>query len=490
MLARPSMLESVLYYAAAGAGAAFQLVSAGHALLNKRDPRAQLGWVVLCVTLPMVGAVGYWFFGVNRIRTRARRWQQRGRFRDLSSIARRGDGTGPLSLAALHPAQVDSLHQLLQMSARVTQRPLIGGNLVEPLYDGEQAYPAMVEAIDRATRHVYLSSYIFEADKAGMAFVDALGRAAARGLDVRVLVDAIGEKYSRPRVSRVLRREHPKVRVALFLPLALSLRAVRVNMRNHRKLLIVDGQVGFTGGMNIGLHHVVSDPDNDTPTSDVHFQVHGPIVGAMSETFMEDWFFETGEADWPEPEPIEPAGRALCRAVKDGPNEDFERLQWILIGAMTSARESLRIMTPYFIPSREIITAITSAVLRGVKVEIIVPAASNLPFVDWACQALLWEVLVHGAEVYSQPAPFNHAKLLVVDDFYVNLGSANLDPRSLRLNFELNLEVFDPKLAKEIARYHESVRARSTRVSIQNLDRRPFPIKLRDATAKMFSPYL
>jgi cardiolipin synthase A/B len=288
----------------------------------------------------------------------------------------------------------------------------------------------------------------------------------------------------------VLRRDHPKVRMAMFLPLALSLKTVRVNLRNHRKLLIVDGQVGFTGGMNIGLHHMVSDPANRTPTADVHFRVRGPIVQAMSETFMEDWFFETGEEDWPPAEPAGAAGQALCRAIKDGPNEDFERLQWILIGAMTSARESLRIMTPYFIPTREIVAAITSAVLRGVKVEIILPAASNLPFVDWACRALLWEVLVHGAEVYWQPAPFNHAKLLVVDDFYVNLGSANLDPRSLRLNFELNLEVFDTELAGELRRYFDEVRGRSTRVSIESLDRRPFAIKLRDATAKMFSPYL
>ena len=486
------MVETLLYYVAAASGAAFQLLSACHALLNKRDPRSQLGWVVLCVMLPMIGAVAYWFFGVNRIRTRARMWQQRGRFRDLSALSRAADWSagGPLSLAALHPAQMDSLHQLLQTSQRVTQRPLMGGNQVDALYDGEQAYPAMIEAIDGATRHVHLSSYIFDTDKIGRRFVDALGRAAARGVDVRVLVDALGEKYSRPRISKVLRQEHPAVRVATFLPLTLSLKSVRINLRNHRKILVVDSRVGFTGGMNIGLRHMTADPDNKTPTADVHFCVRGPVLAAMNETFMEDWFFETGEADWHVPETIEPAGRALCRAIKDGPNEDFERLQWILVGAMTSARESLRIMTPYLIPSREILAAINSAVLRGVHVEIILPAASNLPYVDWACHALLWEVLQYGAHVYWQPDPFNHSKLLVVDDFYTNLGSANIDPRSLRLNFELNLEVFDPALAAEINGYFTRVRERSVRVSIEQLDRRPFPIKLRDAAAKMFSPYL
>jgi len=485
------MLENLLYYAAAGAGVAFQIVSACHALLNKRDPRAQLGWVVLCALTPVVGAAAYWFFGVNRIRTRARKWRQRGRFRDVSAAVWSAEAlAGPLALAELDPVRSDSLHQLLRMSERVTQRPLVVGNLVEPLYNGEQAYPAMVEAIECANRCVYLSSYIFEADRAGMVFVEALGRAAARGVDVRVLVDGFGEKYSRPRVSKVLRQNHPKVRFAMFLPIAFSLKAVRVNMRNHRKILTVDGQVGFTGGMNIGDHHVVSDREQRTPTADVHFRVRGPIVHAMTETFMEDWFFETGDEDWPALEATPPAGRALCRAVKDGPNEDFERLQWILVGAMTSARESLRIMTPYFIPNREILAAINSAVLRGVKVEIILPAASNLPFVDWACRALLWEVLLYGADVFWQPAPFNHSKLLIVDDFYVNLGSANLDPRSLRLNFELNLEVFDPELAAELGRYYDQMRAKSTRAAMESLDGRPFAIRLRDATAKMFSPYL
>ncbi|HWM87186.1 MAG TPA: cardiolipin synthase [Kofleriaceae bacterium] len=484
------MVETVLYYVAAGAGAAFQLVSGGHALLNKRDPRAQLGWLVICLMLPIVGAIGYWFFGVNRIRTRARRWRQRGRFRDLSAARSAEAQAGWLALSAEHTARADSLHQLLQMSQRVTQRPLIGGNLVEPLFDGEQAYPAMLEAIEAATRHVHLCTYIFNVDKMGRQFIDALGRAAARGVDVRVLVDAVGERYSRPRLSRVLRQSHPGVRVAAFLPLALSLKTVRVNLRNHRKLLIVDGAVGFTGGMNIALRHVVSDPDNDTPTADVHFRVRGPVLYAMNETFMEDWFFETGEADWHVPDTVETAGRALCRAIKDGPNEDFERLQWIMVGAMTSARETLRIMTPYFIPSREIVASINSAVLRGVRVEIILPAASNLPYVDWACRALLWEVLQYGAIVYWQPAPFNHSKLLIVDDFYVNVGSANLDPRSLRLNFELNLEVFDPTLAAQLSEYFERVRERSTRATTESLDGRSFPVKLRDAAAKMFSPYL
>ena len=481
------MLDTLLYYVAAGAGAAFQLTSACHALLNKRDPRSQLGWVVLCIMLPIVGAVAYWFFGVNRIRMRARRWRERGRFRGMADERTHQDAIA--SLAEDHQGRAEEMRQLLQISQRVTQRPLVGGNRVEPLHNGDRAYPAMLEAIEAATRYVHISTYIFNVDKVGERFVEALGRASERGVEVRILIDAIGEKYGRPRLSRAMRR-FPRARVALFLPLTLSWKSIRVNLRNHRKVLIADGTVGFTGGMNIAHRHMVLDGDNPHPTADIHFRVVGPVVNAMHEIFLEDWFFATGEAvDWT-PERTAPGGRALCRCIKDGPNEDFERLQWILVGAMSCARESIRIVTPYFIPGRELLASINAAVLRGVEVELILPAMSNLPYVDWACRAMLWEVLQYGTAIYWQPAPFDHTKLLLVDGFYVNLGSANLDPRSLRLNFELNLEVFDPDLAAELGRHMDVLKARSKRVTMEILDGRSFPAKLRDATAKLFAPYL
>lgn len=481
------MLDTLLYYVAAGAGGAFQLISACHALLNKRDPRSQLGWVVLCIMLPIIGAIAYWFFGVNRIRTRAQKWKARGRFRGMSDA--RTHEHAIATLAVDHPGRSDEMKALLQISQRVTQRPLIGGNHVEPLYNGDRAYPAMLEAIESAKRTIHLCTYIFNVDKVGETFVDALGRASERGVEVRILIDAIGEKYGRPRLGKAMRR-FPKAKFAVFLPLTLSWKSIRVNLRNHRKLLVVDGEIGFTGGMNIAHRHLVADAKNEHPTADIQFRVRGPVVNALNETFLEDWFFATGEAvDWL-PEPTAPAGRALSRVIKDGPNEDFERLQWILVGAMSCARESIRIVTPYFIPGRELLASLNAAVLRGVEVELILPENSNLPYVDWACRAMLWEVVQYGTAIYWQPPPFDHTKLFVVDDFYVNLGSANLDPRSLRLNFELNLEVFDPELGAELARHIEAIRVRSKRVTLEMLDARSFGVKLRDAAAKLFAPYL
>jgi cardiolipin synthase len=356
------------------------------------------------------------------------------------------------------------------------------------LRNGEEAYPAMIAAIDGATRYVYLCSYIFEGDEVGKQFVDALDRAAERGVDVRVLVDGIGLRYGKS-VSRLLRRNR-KIRFERFLPIGRLWRVLRINLRNHRKVLVVDGNVGFTGGMNISSRHMASNPDNKRATADLHFRFQGPAVHALEEVFSEDWSFRVGKDRWPEAAPSAIVGEALCRGIKDGPNEDYEVLQWILIGALSAAHSCVRILTPYFIPSRELLAALRSAVLRGATVQIVLPERSNLPFVDWATHAMLAEVIEYDIEVYHQPAPFDHSKLLIVDDFYVNLGSANLDPRSLQLNFEFNVEVYDPELASKLRDHVLAIVERSRRVTIGTLEERGPLVRFRDAVAKIFSPYL
>jgi cardiolipin synthase len=469
--------------------AAAAIGSALHALLKKRDPRAQLGWVVACAIVPVIGAFLYWMLGVNRIKTRARRWRAAGHWDpDPDHRLDRRDA----ELALVDPRHADAMTSLLRLSRAVTRRPLLAGNRVAVLHNGEQAYPEMLGAIAGARSTINLSTYIFDTDPAGRRFVDALIAAGERGVAVRVLVDAIGERYARPGVSRLL-RGHRNVQVARFLPLTLSLRGLRLNLRNHRKILAIDGATGFTGGMNIGRRHLVDDADNRKPTVDVHFRIDGPAVGFMEETFAADWLFTTdARTDWTGYRGPDPSGRgtALCRGVSDGPNEDFEKLQWILVGALASARERVRIMTPYFIPNRELMTGLAGAALRGVSVEIYLPWRSNLPYVDWATHAMLWEVLQHGVRIYFRPPPFSHSKLLLIDEHYAVVGSANLDPRSLRLNFEFNMEIYDPELGQTLAAHFESIREQSHETSLDEMNGRSFLTKVRDSTAKLFSPYL
>jgi len=462
------------------------LAAAVHALLNKREPRAALGWCALCLLVPIVGPLLYVLFGINRVQAVAKRLR-------LHEERIPGQGGYPPPPAGTP----EWLEPLVRLSGSLQHWPLTTGNTVVDLHNGNQAYPAMIAAIEMARERVYLSSYIFDTNKTGLEFVDALVAAAQRGVDVKVLVDGIGELYSWPRIGSVLRKRGIPVR--RFAPPSLFPPSIRINLRNHRKILVADNQTAFAGGMNIGDRHIVA-TEGSTRTKkghdvvDVHFRFEGAIAGQLQQVFLEDWAKTEGviAAPMPDSRTTTAANQpgALCRVLTDGPGEDMDKLLAVLTGAVSAARERVLVMTPYFLPPRELIGAMVAASLRGVDVTIILPERNNLPVVHWASQRMLWEVLRWGVHVYYQPGAFAHSKILIIDNDYVQIGSANLDPRSLRLNFELAVEIIDKELVLRLATHCLSVKARSKEVTSADLDRLSMPIRLRNSLAWLFSPYL
>ncbi len=465
--------------------AVLMLFSALHALLNKRDSRAALGWVVVCFVFNGLGAGLYWILGVNRVKTHARHLKERGFWRQKSVAGQHHE----THLLPPHHSFRQELGAAIALSEKVTNRPLMLGNLIEILPNGEKAYPAMIAAIEGAKHFVYLSSYIFDADISGMRFVRALEGAKKRGVEVRVLVDALGMMESKGHILGEMKRA--EIKAAQFLPLLFSRAVLHFNLRNHRKILVVDGTLGFTGGMNLGDRHLVESGDLRQKVQDLHFQFEGPLVNQFQEVMIEDWYFATRESLPWKPYPAgKPAGNAVCRGVADGPGEDYEKLNWILLGVLSWAKKSVKIMTPYFVPSRELIAALNTAALRGIKVEIILPSGNNHRFVDWACQALLWEMLQKGVRFYEQPHPFAHTKYLVADGMYSLVGSANMDNRSLRLNFEFDVEVFEPSFAGKLDKHFEEVKRRAREITLPEMDGQAFGVKVRNRLAKLISPYL
>ncbi len=254
---------------------------------------------------------------------------------------------------------------------------------------------------------------------------------------------------------------------------------------------MVDAREAFIGGMNIGDRHLAEALDNPHRVVDVQFRLRGPVLAQVAAIFAEDWRFCTGEvAVPPTPEETGVFGQNICRAFSDGPNEDLDRLAMIMAATVSAARERVDIMTPYFIPSTALISALEAAALRGVKITVLLPERSNLPFVHWATRNLLWQLLRMGIEVLYQPAPFVHTKLFAVDGHYALIGSANIDPRSLRLNFELTVEVFSDAFSGRVQRHVEEVAQRSKRITLEELDSRSLPVRTRDALCWLFSPYL
>jgi len=452
-----------------------------HALLYKRDPRAAFGWIAVCVLLPLGGPFLYFLFGVNRIRTRALR---------MGSISRRiGFERGEPSDPQPVPSSIEPEYRVLaRVSSGLSSHALVNGNRIETLHNGEQVYPAMLEAIARARETVYLNTYILDADETGTAFMEALAAAHRRGVDVRVIIDGLGEWYSWPRAARRLRRRG--VRVARFMPLRLLPPSIHINMRNHHKLLAVDGRVAFTGGMNIGDRHLAARTENPSRVIDLHFRLEGPVALQLRDIFLDTWRFITGDGS--RPPAIEPTqdGDLLCRSLTDGPDEDMDRLTMLLLAAISLARSELHIMTPYFLPPREVVAALQAAAVRGVRITVVLPEKNNLPYVHWATRNMLWELLVRDIRVTYQPPPFVHSKLFVVDRRYSLIGSANWDPRSMRLNFELLVEVYGHAFARELAADVDAAAARGRPVTLEEVDGRALPVRLRDAVCWLFSPYL
>ena len=454
------------------------VLGAGHALLYKPDPRSSVTWIVVCLLIPFGGPISYYLLGVNRVRTRAKAYREN---RGLVGFER------PERYKNVDQCAPDTLSPLAAVGASVSGHRLLPGNSVTPLHNGDAAYAAMFEAINNAQDIVYLSTYIFESKKTGQHFVDVLAAARDRGVDVRILIDGVGQHYARPSAVRLLKRA--KLNVRLFLPLRLIPPAIHLNLRNHRKILVVDSEVAFTGGMNIGGRHVACD-DGSYIMTDVHFRLHGPVVSELEGAFCDDWRFVTGETLEPRPIDARQRGKATCRLIMDDPGENLDRLAMVIRGVVSAARNQVDIMTPYFLPSRELIAALQAARSRGVRVRIVLPEKNNLFYVHWATRNMLWELLMWDIEVRFQPAPFCHSKLLLVDDDYALIGSANLDPRSLRLNFELGVEVFDPELVSHIRGHTDKICSVSRPVTLEEVDNRGLLARFRDSLAWLFSPYL
>ncbi len=457
-------------------------ISAVHAIMYKRDPKSAGIWVLFSFGFPLVGPWLYMVIGINRLQRRALRRRAR----------REPHGGLPdhaVTLSDADHAAIGHLQSLRTMTDRVTRMPLVPGNLIEPLHNGEETYPAMLGAIEQARQTITFESYIFDTDEVGWKFIDALRAAAARGVRVHVLLDGIGAVGSSSRMGRRLLKTGAQV--AAFFPLRVPLGRMRINLRNHRKILVVDGHTGFTGGINISARHMVLSGGRGL-CEDLHFRVTGPVVAEMQQAFVEDWLLATGETLRGEeyfPQ-LSMTGKALARGIISGPDEDFEKVHWLLLAAFAAAQRTVRLATPYFVPTPALIAAMTMAALRGVQITLILPSVSDIVFMPWVANAYLEQFLEHGVRVYLRGRPFVHSKITVVDERWLWLGSANYDPRSFRLNFEFNVEAYDVELGPRMAAWLDGIIRRSREVTLEAIRSRSGPERFRDGLAKLFSPYL
>ena len=443
-----------------------------HVLLYKRNVGAAVSWIGIAWLSPFLGALLYATMGVNRVKRRAQRLRRQRLPPTAAEEEALADPTDPLT-------------PLDFAIGRLTGLPCEPGNRIEVLHSGDQAYPRMLAAIAAAEKSVGLMSYIFRADKAGEAFHQALIQAQRRGVQVRVLIDGVGGGYFWSGTYNHLRRAG--VPVARFLHSYFPLRMPFVNLRNHRKVLVIDGRLGFTGGINIGAENIGADNPPHI-VLDTHFQLEGPIVEQLTDAFADDWLFTTGEkllTDHWFP-PLEKAGTVTARVITSGPDEDMEQIEYVALHAISCAHKSIRVVTPYFLPPDPLTLSLGLAALRGVKVDIVLPEHSNHAVLDWARRIPLRPLIEAGCRVWLMPEPFDHSKLMFIDDSWTLIGSANWDTRSFRLNFELNVELHDPDFVRTVGVVAPAAR----RLTLAELDGDSLPVKLRNGAARLLQPYL
>jgi cardiolipin synthase A/B len=443
-----------------------------HVLLTKRDVRAAIGWIGAIWLAPFLGDVLYVGFGISRVRRRARRLMGVGR---AAAFPISGDISSS-----------DSLERLKVAVSKITGEKLRDGRVVAVLNCGNEAYPRMVAAIDEAQLSIDLSSYIFRADEAGADFIAALVRAHERGVKVRVLIDGFGGGFI---VSAAYHRlKAHGVPVARFLHSVLPWRMPLLDLRLHKKILVVDGKFGFIGGLNIGAENL-SGSGKKPRVNDLHFLIEGPIMGQVAADFDDDWSFTTGDAPRDKDSLRDPAaGPGVARMIAAGPDQETDQLVLVLLSAVNLAQRSIKIVTPYFLPDEPLITALQLASLRGVSVDIVVPSENNHRLVAWAMGAHVAPLLETGCRVWRSPPPFDHTKLMTIDEKWSLVGSANWDSRSLRLNFEIAVEVYDQAFAEQLGGMIDQKCAGP--LTLRELRARPLVVKLRDAAARLAMPYI
>ncbi len=461
------------------------LLTSVHVLLFKENERTSLAWIGLVILSPVVGILFYWLFGINRIKRSALKKHPQSLKKDFRHQETR--------IKYHHLPK--NWHSAIIAGHRINPVNYVADNSVEPLINGDMAYPAMIKSIHGAKRYIVLSSYIFDYDPLGRQFINALTQAHQRGVIVNVLLDRIGIGYSWHKSDRALKKLG--VRTARFLP-TISLTSIRfINLRNHRKILCVDGEVAYIGGMNVSQNNVVKSAAH--PIDDIQFKVTGPVIDQISQVFIEDWFFATRELIKFPRYSIKTSSNSveqtndksvIARVIQDGPDEHHNRIRWTLINALVCAQTSVKIMTPYFIPDQTLMTSLHAAALRGVSIEIIVPEHSDIPIVDWVMEANFLRIIEHGIQVYKSKRPFDHSKIVIIDDIWSFIGSTNWDARSLEFNFEINLECFDTNLNAKLTKFFTIKKQNATPVIKDEINGLPTYKKIRNNLFRLFSPYM
>ncbi|PKM90742.1 MAG: cardiolipin synthase [Firmicutes bacterium HGW-Firmicutes-12] len=452
-------------------------------ILERRDPARTLAWLLILIFIPVLGFILYLTVGrhFRKRRLTAKKRKMNGYF-----YPQEGSFSEVISK---HEIIHKSKERLMQLIMNNSSFPVTLYNDLKVLSDGEQIFSAMVEAMESAKKLIHLETYILRSDNIGTRIIEILLRKAAEGVDVRVIYDGLGSRNLGEGYLQSLRDAGVNIRP--FFPVRFSFLHNRINYRNHRKILVVDNEIGFLGGVNIGDEYLGLDPQIGN-WRDTHLRINGNAVCYLDHIFLQDWFFvmrEPSQDEFPCPLENRP-GNKLVQIAASGPDTHWESIMQIYYYAIATAEKSIFLTSPYFIPNESILTAFKTAALSGVDVKLLLPANPDHKILFWAAMSYLEELLEAGVEIYLYQKGFIHAKVLTIDGIFSSVGSANMDQRSFKLNFEVNALLYDEETTKRLETDFWNDLQYCEQIILENFKERPLTRRVLESATRLLSPLL
>ncbi len=447
-------------------------------LVENRNPVKSIAWILVLIFLPVVGFLFYILVG--------RKFRKRHMISKRSLLINKKNNTSDLTeLPNLNLS--DTQRSIATLAYRNSDAPLHENSKIDIFTDANELYSSIIEDLRKAKHHIHMEYYIFLADKIGSAVMDVLKEKAKEGVVVRVIIDDVGSWQLKKKKIKELR--NAGIDVQSFLEVGLPYINSRVNYRNHRKIIVIDGVVGYTGGFNIADRYVKG--LSWGPWRDTHIKIEGSAVLGLQKNFLTDWFFVKRELveDVTYYPAQERKGNCLSQIIISGPDMTWESIMQVFAKAFMEAKERIYIETPYFLPPESLITALQTAALCGVDVRLILPMKSDARITLYSTFSYLDQMLKAGIKVYLYQKGFIHSKIVVTDDIAI-IGSANMDFRSFEQNFELSVIMYDEEIAKKMVEIYENDLRSSEEIKKEEWTTRRFSQKIKESLARLLSPLL
>ncbi|WP_062352368.1 cardiolipin synthase [Bacillus kwashiorkori] len=458
--------------------------------LERRDPSATWAWILVLFLIPLVGFILYLIFGQNLTKKRLFFWEDYKKI-GVNQLIEEQTNLLAQNKLPLRTREAEIHRDLIYLSLTSNNALLTQDNEIDIFTDGRDKFNRLFHDIREAKDHIHMQYYIFRDDEMGKKLIDLLTEKAKQGVTVRILYDEMGSRRIRKRSFNKLIKAGGMVEV--FFPSKIPFINLRVNFRNHRKLVIIDGKIGYVGGFNVGDEYLGLNKKFGY-WRDTHLRIQGNAVHAIQIRFILDWNQASNRHDIYYEEKYFPktfhSGKIPIQIVTSGPDSEAEHIKNGYIKMITSAKKSILIQTPYFIPDASILDALRIAALSGIDVQIMIPNKPDHMFVYWATMSYIGELLKVGAKVFIYDNGFVHAKMIVVDKNAASVGTANIDVRSFRLNFEVNAFMYDGPTAEKLVEVFEKDMEVSRELTYEQYLQRPIIIRFKESISRLLSPIL